>query len=265
MGKFFKGPVKFVSNVLGHHKGHNDGGGQVIHVPDPKLQEKVVQLEAKEQYAEHIEALKSVGQEIAPAAIARYLEAYGHRDAAEFVRRHIPEGEVAIDFAGLDERELKAVIEGALHHSYVMLTSLLSNRQYMQAALELNTAIIWCRENQPRLAANLVASGVLCFQQPQIEEKTLAEQPVSQAQEQPLVERLAQTVQLAVVAQPEQTGEQSPSEYLEPQEPNPAMLFASAQMPLPPFLAQPEIQENAPVQGATLVQDASVVSIRVVG
>jgi len=257
-------------------------------VPEPVIPERVVQLENQvlelegklanenaradgavqelkdvKECAERVESLKSTGEKLARAAVSKHLEERGYHAAAERVNPSIPTDTVTVMAIPRNVTESKIVIESAFR-GCSNIQELLEDEGYEAEEIALKKVMKLCRANRLRLTDNLIAAGELRFNLPQIEEKLLADQPVPRTQEQPLVEQLAQTIaQLALIEQPEPmtTDGQASSEYLEAQEPNPAMLFAAAQMPLTPFLPQLEIQENAPVQGDTLVQD-DVLSVR---
>jgi hypothetical protein len=277
-----------------------NGVAQELGVAKQELKDTKEVLETKEKYAERSESLKAVGEKMARAMVSRHLDKCRYHAAAELVRNFVLTDTETMDFSTLDGTESKAVIRAALIYSD-KIERKVRKAGYARAAANLRDGIMWCHEKKRDLETKLITSGELCFPQLEMEEKFLADQsepqtgeqlPVEQLvqlfphlalreenflaeqlvppiQEQPLIERFVETVaQFALVDQPEPmtTDGQSSSEYLEAQEPNPALLFASGQMPLSAFIAQPEIQENAPVQGDALVQDdALAVRIRVAG
>ena len=290
-----KAVARPVERALGHRRGHDNDEGAAQPVPEraPQPAPQVTELEQKlanesaradgavqelkdiKESAERIKLLKSVGKKMARGAVNRYLNQHRHHDAAEFVSNSVPTdtvvvptNTVTIDFSALGATEPKVVIKAALNHSD-KIERKVRKAGYAEAAANLREGIMWCHEKNRDLETALVTSGELCFPQLQMEEKFLADQPAPRMQ-QPLVERFVQTVsQLALIEQPEPmtTDGQSSSEYLEPHEPNPAMLFSSAAAgQQPAFLAQAEMQEDAVAQENTLVQgDVPAIRIRIAG
>jgi flagellar biosynthesis GTPase FlhF len=125
---------------------------------------------------DRIADLFSAGKDIGTAAIARYLEQGNYPAALKLVLSEMPEGEIRVDFASLDQEEGEAVIKGVLKRIDKTIDALEDKTDVEPGAIEdLRRCLNVCKKNKGQLALNLAAAGTLNFQNLQIEDKVSSE------------------------------------------------------------------------------------------